>query len=128
MRNLSRICRDGRLHSCQFILSHTANDSAHIIVDLRCCIAIIPVDLGTQHIGAALNLLLRRELCHAIADVFTQLAVRTLVLGHCLAVILHINAVHFTGGQFKADLCILPGQRKSLRKILLLQQFKFIAK
>ena len=46
LRNLGCVCRDGRLHSCQLILCHTVNDSAHIIVDLRCCISIVPIDLS----------------------------------------------------------------------------------
>ena len=46
LRNLGCVCRDGRLHSCQLILCHAANDSAHIVVDLRCCISIVPIDLS----------------------------------------------------------------------------------
>ena len=88
--DLQCIGGDRRFHGGQLVLGHSGDDPVHIVLDLRCSIAIVLVDLIADHAGASFNLLLRRQLGQPRADI---LAEYILYLFHFL---IHSN-IHILG-------------------------------
>ena len=99
----------------------------HIVPDFRRLIAVILIKLVAEHSRAALDLLLRRKLCQTAADKLAQLTGSALVLRNGFAALRYVHAVHLTACEFKADLCILTGERKSFGEIFLFQRHIFPA-
>ena len=101
LRNLQRIGGNRRLHGGQLVLGHPGDDPVHIVFDLRGSIAIVPVDLITDHASASFDLLFRRQLGQPRADIFAEFRIFAAVLGNRFAGLSHIDSVHFAGCQLK---------------------------
>ena len=99
-----------------------------VCADLLGGIAVIPVKMSTNQGNALLHLLLRRQLSQSFSDILAFLFGCPHIFWNRFTLLLKINPVHFAGGQFKADLCILPAERKPLRQIFRLQQLILPAK